>query len=191
VADVRVICATNRDLRKEVEAGRFREDLFYRLTVFPIELPPLRARREDIRPLAQHFLKQSAAKLGLRAPKLTVEQATQLEQYDWPGNVRELENVIERATILARGSGRLHFDLPRTRPRRETAAPPPAVLKREDLARQEIDNILAALEQSGGRVFGRGGAAELLGMKPTTLASRLKALGIRRQFSIAREEPPQ
>src|SRR5262249_26985592 len=108
---VRIIAATNRELLTEAKAGRFRLDLYYRLSVFPIELPPLRERPEDIGPLAAHFVQHSARRLGVERPRLTRAQVQQLEGYDWPGNVRELQNVVERAVILARG-GRLQFDLP-------------------------------------------------------------------------------
>ena len=108
--NVRIIAATNRDLKKEVDAGRFRQDLFYRLSVFPIEIPPLRERREDIPPLAAHFVRQSARRMNRPAPRITQAALSQLTAYDWPGNVRELQNAIERAVILSRG-GPLRFDL--------------------------------------------------------------------------------
>lgn len=189
--DVRVIAATNRDLRSEVEAGRFREDLFYRLTVFPIELPPLRNRKDDIPFLAAHFLERSIARLGMRHLRLTRENILELQRYDWPGNIRELENVIERAAILAQRSGRLFFQLDfqrsntdstRVRPAKTDATAPKSVLTRDQLRIQEVENIQAALNQSGGKIFGPGGAAEILGMRPTTLASRLKALGFKKEY---------
>ena len=200
--DVRIVAATNRDLRREAEAGRFRQDLYFRLSVFPIELPPLRARAEDVGLLARHFTETSARRAGRPAPRLTKAAVADLEAYDWPGNVRELQNVVERAVILAQG-GALRFELPNgdgrsarsvataeTVLRRDvvaatpgtpaaTSSGPAAVLEtRDDLKRRERAAIVAALAESGGRVFGAGGAAQLLGMKPTTLASRLKALGI-------------
>jgi transcriptional regulator with GAF, ATPase, and Fis domain len=188
--DVRVIGATNRDLKREVEEGRFREDLYYRLTVFPIEVPPLRERKEDIPTLAQQFLRRSSAKLGWAGARLSRENLRALQSYDWPGNVRELENVIERATILARNSRELRFDLKpaaRAKPHRLEADPAPsvapaAVMTQHQLRQQEIDNLMAALEKSKGKIFGAGGAAELLGMRPTTLASRVKALGLKKTF---------
>jgi transcriptional regulator with GAF, ATPase, and Fis domain len=189
--DVRVIGATNRDLKSEVERGRFREDLFYRLSVFPIELPPLRERKADIPILAASFLRKSAAKLGLPSPRLTQAQARQLQEYDWPGNIRELENVIERATILSRHSGRLIFEFetrsrrkstPHLEPRRSDEIRENRIVTRTELREREIESILQALQQSNGKVFGPGGAAELLGMRPTTLASRMKSLGIRKSF---------
>jgi PAS domain S-box-containing protein len=181
--NVRIVAATHRDLRKEVEAGRFRQDLFYRLVVFPIEIPPLRERREDIAPLAAHFLRATAHELNRRPPRLTRAQEEQLAAHDWPGNIRELQNAIERAVILAQ-SGPLHFDLPlRNAPDRVAGTAltkgTPSLLTRAEWKARERESILAALEQSAGRVFGPGGAAELLDMRPTTLASRIKALGLR------------
>ena len=192
--DVRIIAATNRDLKSEVQAGTFREDLYYRLTVFPIEVPPLRERKEDVRSLAEQFIKKSAKRMNVTAPRLAKTHLQQLEEYDWPGNVRELENVIERAIILAKGQGTLRFDLLPTQDRSpKTAIPRPSspavsenaaatILSREELKKRELENLLAALEKCNGRVFGPGGAAQLLGMRPTTLASRLKALGIKKKF---------
>ena len=178
--NVRIVAATNRDLKKEVDTGRFRQDLFCRLSVFPIEVPPLRERREDIPPLAAHFVRQSARRMN--RPDLRITQAAlgELAAYDWPGNVRELQNTVERAVILSRG-GPLRFDLAgsnaadTSRPHPQLASKP-ILLTRDELKRQERDAVAAALKQTGGEVFGPGGAAELLGMKPTTLASRIKAL---------------
>ena len=182
-ADVRIIAATHRDLEKEIDAGRFRQDLYYRLSVFPIEIPPLRDRHDDIEPLVKHFVAQSARRLNRPAPRVSRATMTQLVQYSWPGNVRELQNAIERAVILAEG-GPLRFDLPLAKPGREGRALPPVspdapLITRAELKRRERDSLVAALAQSGGKVFGPNGAAALLGMKPTTLASRLKALGLR------------
>ena len=182
--NVRIIAATNRDLKKEVDAGRFRQDLFYRLSVFPIEVPPLRERCDDIPPLVRYFLAQSARRLNRPAPTISQAAMSQLIDNDWPGNVRELQNTVERAVILSRG-GNLHFDTPGPN---SAGAPPdpthgskPALLTRNELKRQERDGIAAALKQSGGKIFGPGGAAELLGMKPTTLASRITALKLDRK----------
>ncbi|MGV3756016.1 MAG: sigma 54-interacting transcriptional regulator [Verrucomicrobiota bacterium] len=189
---VRIIAATNRDLKQEVEAGRFRQDLFYRLSVFPIEIPPLRARREDIGPLAVHFLKQAARRMNRPNPRVPQAVLEQLAAYAWPGNVRELQNAVERAVILWQ-SGPIEFSLPHieidkelttVRPVRDFCVP----RTREDLRRAEKDSILAALSQSFGKVFGPGGAAEILNMKPTTLASRIKALGLNvEQQSVRRQ----
>jgi transcriptional regulator with GAF, ATPase, and Fis domain len=190
LVDVRVIAATNRVLKKEMTAGRFREDLYYRLNVVPITVNPLRERREDIPMLAAHFLDHACQRLHLRRPRLTRDHVRELQQYDWAGNVRELENVIERAVIMARRHGQLRFDLAGDGPRASApAALPPAgregsrakaVLPDAEVRRLERENIQAALRQCGGRIRGSGGAAELLGLKPTTLASRIKTLGIRK-----------
>jgi transcriptional regulator with GAF, ATPase, and Fis domain len=180
--NVRIIAATNRDLKAEVEAGRFRQDLFYRLSVFPIENPALRERRDDIPLLAEQFIRACSERLSRRPPKLTQSAARQLLAYDWPGNVRELQNAIERAVILCQ-DGPLHFDM--LTPSRSSAAPArieregPAVLTRAELKQRERDSIITALVQTEGKVFGPEGAAALLGMKPTTLASRIKALGLK------------
>jgi PAS domain S-box-containing protein len=180
--DVRVIAATNRDLREEVAARRFREDLYYRLNVFPIESRPLRERREDIPILAAHLLEGARAKLGAGPLTLTEGDVQRLIAYDWPGNVRELENAIERAAILAQG-GRLRIDLPGGRSSGPVASSPSAstvqageVLSESERRSRDRANIEAALAACGGRVFGKDGAAALLGIKPTTLASRIKAM---------------
>lgn len=174
--DVRVIAATNRDLAAEARAGRFREDLYFRLNVFPIACAPLRDRPEDVPLLAEHFLRQSCARLGVARPTLTRAAVAQLEAYDWPGNARELQNVVERATILARG-GKLAFD--GLRPAPATSAPPPpdaaAPLLTEAETRRVADAaVSAALARAGGKVSGPDGAAALLGVKPSTLYSRLR-----------------
>lgn len=181
--NVRIIAATNRDLRAESEAGRFRQDLYYRLSVFPVELPPLRKRVEDIPLLAEHFLTMTARKLGRAKPRLTFANVQKLQRYRWPGNVRELQHVIERAVITAEG-GRLAIELPDDASA-QTRKPADTVPLGTDRVRTdaemrslEADNIRAALRQAKGKVSGPGGAAELLNMKPTTLASRIKALGL-------------
>jgi len=187
-ADVRIIGATNRDLRKDAADGRFREDLYYRLSVFPIQVVPLRDRREDIPLLAKHFVDLSIRELGSPKSRLTRAGVAKLQAYDWPGNIRELRNVIDRAVILARG-GVLDFDLPGA----EVPAEPadqrtpaaaadgsPGYLTEAEMLRRERDNLVAVLEKSGWRVKGENGAAELLGVKPTTLISRVKKLGLKR-----------
>ena len=185
--DVRVIGATNRDLKKAVAAGRFREDLYYRLHVFPIHVAPLRERRDDIPLLAEHFVEVSVKGLRCARPRLTRAGVARLEAYDWPGNVRELRNVIERAVILARG-GALQFDLPvsdstpapcSSRARSEHGAEP-EFLTEAEMGRRERENLLAVLGKAGWKIKGRNGAAELLGVKPTTLLSRMKKLGLKR-----------
>ena len=184
--DVRVIAATNRNLDKLVMDGEFREDLFYRLSVFPIEVPPLRDRRGDLVPLAQHFLEQTAAEFGRDPYRLTRAQAEAIEAYDWPGNVRELKNVIERAVILSKGNVlRLDLSLPQgrvdsTMPSAAPHAEPQGVLTEKQMRELQKQNLLAALKQADWRVSGKQGAAALLGVKPTTLADRIKSFGIRR-----------
>jgi transcriptional regulator with GAF, ATPase, and Fis domain len=180
--NVRIIAATNRDLSAEVEAGHFRQDLFYRLSVFPIDNPPLRERREDIPHLADHFIRESARRMHRRPPKLTEGVVRELTAHDWPGNIRELQNSLERAVILADG-GPLHLDIsPSTKaPAPSIAAAPVSLLTRRELKLQEREAITAALAQAGGKVSGPDGAAALLGMKPTTLYSRITALGLKRK----------
>lgn len=179
--NVRVVAATNRDLRQEAEEGRFRLDLFYRLGVFPIEVPPLRDRREDIAELAAYFVRQACARFHVPEPRLIERELDRARQYNWPGNVRELQNVVERAVILAQ-DGVLTFDLPRAKTAAAGASSPEGdVIPEAEWRRRERANVLAALERSGYRVSGEGGAAELLGVNPATLASRLKSLGIQKR----------
>lgn len=180
--DVRLIAATNRDLKQAVQRRQFREDLYFRLNVFPIVSVPLRERRDDIPLLAQHFLdrESQSKRMELRFSEADVRE---LRRYDWPGNVRELQNVIERAAILSQ-NGRLTIDLPDTHRREATATranqKPAAdeILTDAQLRDLERDNLVAALTACGCRVSGPNGAARLLGMKPTTLASRIKAFGL-------------
>jgi DNA-binding NtrC family response regulator len=152
--------------------------------VFPVHIPPLRERREDIPKLALHFITQSARRMNRRVPRITQAVLNQLAAHDWPGNVRELQNVVERAVILSQGSSlRIHLQ---PTPSRESSALLPSISSavrlttREELKRQERENILQALRLTKGKIFGSDGAAALLGMKPTTLASRIKALGIKK-----------
>jgi PAS domain S-box-containing protein len=183
--DVRVIAATNRDLEQLIVAGDFREDLFYRLSVFPIDVPPLRERGEDIVQLAQHFMEQACRDFGRALLTLTRDQADHLRAYQWPGNIRELKNVIERAVILSQGKV-LRLDL--SMPGFEAGGVVvDAAGEREDrlLTEQQIrqlqrDNLIKALSLADWRVSGAGGAAELLGLKPTTLADRMRSYGIER-----------
>ena len=182
--DVRILAATNRDLKQEVDAGHFRQDLYYRLSVFPLHIPPLRERREDIPKLTAHFLAHSAQRVNRRVPRLTQAVLGQLAAHHWPGNVRELQNVIERAVILSQGRT-LDIHLPSSPsrdPRNPSAPTPPAsqVTTRQAWKRHEQENIAQALRLTHGKLFGANGAAALLGMKPTTLASRIKALGLKR-----------
>ncbi len=186
--DVRIIAATNRDLRQEVEAGRFRKDLYYRLNVYPIEIPPLCSRKEDIPLLASHLLDLAARKFNCGQLGLTQAHAVTLQGYDWPGNVRELQNVIERAVITSRGNA-LHFDLPDLVQASEaftsSVAVPKAtnemdVIPEAEKPHRERENILAALRRTNWKVGGPGGAAELLGIKSTTLHSRIKKMGLKK-----------
>src|SRR6266571_9510769 len=183
-ADVRVIAATHRDLKKEAAAGHFREDLYYRLNVFPIHVMPLRDRMDDIPQLARHFVELSAKELKCAKPRLTKAGIAKLQSYDWPGNIRELRNVIERAVILARG-GALDFDLPVTGQSAPVARPSastgsgaqPKFLTEAELQRRERDNLVQVLEAANWKISGPDGAAELLGVKPTTLLSRMDKWG--------------
>ena len=182
--DVRLIAATNRDLKADVDAGRFRQDLYYRLNVFPIDVAPLRRRNEDVPPLANHFLSGAAKKLNRPLPRLTPANLLTLQRYDWPGNVRELQNVIERAVITAR-SQNLQFNLPKAdlppNPPPNAAADSadaPQILTDAEMKHRERENLLAALRLSNHKIYGPDGAAQLLDIKPTTLASRIKKFNI-------------
>ncbi len=188
--DVRLIAATNRNLQEEVEAGNFREDLYFRLNVFPVNVVPLRERVDDIPLLTRHFVSMLSRKLNMPEPRLTNGTVKQLQSYSWKGNIRELQNVIERAIILSQG-GSLRVDLP-------NSDVSPVVMsntesgngnnggdsqsapytENERIARDKA-NIIQALDLCDNKISGAGGAAELLGIKPTTLASRLKNMDIR------------
>ena len=185
--DVRVIAATNRDLKQATREGKFREDLYYRLNVFPIELPPLRERGDDIGLLAENFVRRFAQRMGRAIESLSEDCNRRLKSYGWPGNVRELQNVIERAVITSR-DGRLNLD--RALPESGRIAATEAVSSEKtaqrvrtakELEALERTNLIVALETTSWRVAGENGAAQLLGMKPTTLSSRMKALGIERK----------
>jgi transcriptional regulator with GAF, ATPase, and Fis domain len=178
--NVRVIAATNRDLRREVAEGRFRLDLYYRLGVFPIEVPPLRDRLEDVPELAAHFVRHACMRFHVAEPKLPQRELERARQYSWPGNVRELQNVIERAVILANG-GAITLELPQLASR---PVPQPRqsldIIPETEWRQREKQNILAAVEKANYKISGKEGAAELLGINPATLTSRLKVLGIGR-----------
>jgi formate hydrogenlyase transcriptional activator len=190
--NVRLIAATNQDLEECMRTGRFRQDLFYRLSVFPVRLPPLRERPEDIPPLVSHFVRRFAERQHKAVPHVSREAMEQLTAYDWPGNVRELQNIIERAVILSRG-GVIGCDLVPVRSGlRSAASTPPAALPRTEVrppgsgtpvvafSEAERRAILRALDLTGWRISGRGGAADVLGLKPTTLHAKMKKLGIHR-----------
>jgi transcriptional regulator with GAF, ATPase, and Fis domain len=184
--DVRVIAATNRDLEQLIVDGEFREDLFYRLSVFPVDVPPLRDRDDDIIQLAQHFLERACKDFGRPVLTLNRAQANLLQEYDWPGNVRELKNVIERAVILSPGNVlRLDLSMPHVRDTRPREIEPAAkqitgILTEKEMREYQKQNLIAALKETSWRVSGPDGAAELLGVKPTTLADRIRAFGIER-----------
>ena len=180
--DVRLVAATNRDLASEVKAGRFREDLYYRLSVFPIRVPPLRDRAADIPILAAHFAEVASRRLNVRRPRLNRTDIDRLLDYDWPGNIRELQNVIDRAAIVSRGGPLRLSDLLPTRGNEPPKTSSSSVVVRNEaqLKEQTRSNLEAALREAGGRVYGPAGAAARLGVKPTTLMSRIKALGIQR-----------
>ncbi len=180
--DVRIVAATNRNLTDECAGGRFREDLYYRLAVFPITLPPLRARREDIPVIARGHLAALAARTGRGPWSLSDAEASALAKRDWPGNVRELINTLERATIMATGALVAIPGAASSRAANSAVASPDPVGDGPfpSLAEMERRHLRAALERAGGRMSGVGGAAELLGLHPNTLASRMKKLGVRR-----------
>jgi len=175
--DVRIIAATNRDLAEEIRAGRFREDLFYRLNVFPITLPPLRQRKEDIPLLVRHFVAKFNKKIGKKIESVTKGTLELLERYHWPGNVRELESVIERAVILSQGTALKVMD------RFESFSGTEGQLRHEvkALAEMEHDHILQVLLKTSWRIEGKNGAAVLLGMNPSTLRARMRKGGISRE----------
>jgi hydrogenase-4 transcriptional activator len=180
--DVRIIAATNKDLKKEAEAHHFREDLYFRLNVFPIHSPPLRERGNDITLLATHFLEQASQKFGNKDCKLRQSDLKPLQTYNWPGNIRELQNVMERAAITSH-QGRVTIDLPLSanpitvNATTESLAEP-TIIADDEMQERVKRNMLAALEQCEWKLFGDDGAAALLKLKPTTLASRIKRLGL-------------
>ena len=174
--DVRIIAATNRDLKEEIRTGRFREDLYYRLNVFPITMPPLRQRKEDIPLLVDHFVAKFNKKIGKKIDSISKDTVNSLQGYHWPGNVRELESVIERAIITSQGSALQVLDRFDTAGRAEDLAGHDV----KALALMEHDHILQALRKTGWRISGCNGAALLLGLNPSTLRARIKRLGIAR-----------
>ncbi len=179
-----MIAATNRDLQAAIAAGTFRSDLFYRLNVFPIEVPPLRERKEDIPLLVEYFIDRYARKAGKSIKRVNTSTLNLLQSYPWPGNIRELQNVIERSVIVCETE---NFSVDESWLLRPRAATDPAgpVEFSERLAAQEKEMIEAALSESGGRVFGPSGAAAKLGMPRSTLESKIRSLKINKnRFKI-------
>ena len=203
--DVRILAATNRDLKLAVREGRFREDLFYRLSVFPIRLPAIRERVDDVPLLVEYFIARYAEKVAKKFKNIASDTLSLFQEYQWPGNIRELQNVIERAVILCDAetfsidetwlrresppvSGPfvplVSAPLERSRPiisEEEAETPDMNFIWRDNLRRLERDSILAALKRSNQKVSGPRGAAELLGVNPSTLNSRMRSLGIKRK----------
>ena len=196
--DVRVIAATNRDLKADVREHQFREDLYFRLNVFPVESAPLRHRTEDIPLLATHFIEKTCRKFNKPLLPVSLADVRRLQAYNWPGNIRELENVIERAVIVS-GTGKLRIDIPElnqsllpvTEPSLMNDAGGTSLVQTEDERRaNERTNLISALQQCGGKVSGKDGAARLLGVKPTTLYSRIQRWRIdTRRFKDERAAP--
>jgi formate hydrogenlyase transcriptional activator len=170
--DARVIAATSRDLKKEVQKGKFREDLYYRLSVFPIRMPPLRERRDDIPSITWHFLRLLGDRMGRYTESVQTASMQALQEYHWPGNIRELRNVIERSLIINPGPVFI-AEMPR--------AKSPSATSGTTLEETERVHIVSVMDRTGWRVRGPGGAAEALGMRPTTLEARMKKLGICRK----------
>jgi transcriptional regulator with GAF, ATPase, and Fis domain len=172
--DARVITATNRNLEEEVRNGRFRKDLWYRLNIFPINVPPLRLRKDDIPPLVQWFVNKYTAKTGKQIESIHKKTMLALQRYDWPGNIRELENLIERAIITAQNRV-LEVDLP------ENSCP----IIKEDKTLEEVEReyIINVLEKTKWKISGPGSASMIIGIHPNTLRSRLKKLGIKKLIS--------
>ncbi|TKC62227.1 sigma-54-dependent Fis family transcriptional regulator [Pedobacter hiemivivus] len=180
--DVRIIAASNRMLEEEVAAGRFRLDLYYRLNVFPVLIPPLRERKQDLKPLADHFLKFYAKKENKNVSGISDAVFRSMQEYSWPGNIRELENMIARSVLLTNGNTITSLQLPS-----QPSSPLPMAITNgriKTMAETEHDHILIALESCGWKIHGRGGAAELLDLNASTLISRMKKLGIAKSISF-------
>jgi transcriptional regulator with GAF, ATPase, and Fis domain len=178
--DIRIIAATNRNLEKEVAEGRFRLDLYYRLNVFPIQMPSLSDRKEDIPLLVDHFLQYYGRKTGKKITGVSEKGLRALALYDWPGNIRELENVIERSVLLAKGTLIDQIILPTNSVAKVSGKSEEARLK--TIFENERDHIIAVLKKCNGRIRGSQGAAEILDIPPSTLGSKMKKLGIKRDF---------
>jgi transcriptional regulator with GAF, ATPase, and Fis domain len=177
--DVRIIAATNRNLEKEVAEGRFRLDLYYRLNVFPIELPPLRERTEDIPTLVHHFINIYNRKAGKKITGLSDKVLKSMTEYNWPGNIRELENLIERSVLLTKGTIIEEIFLSPKHARNDSSTNQD--LRMKTIFENERDYIINILKKCNGRIWGAGGAAEILNIPPTTLRSKMKKLGIAKE----------
>jgi len=178
--DVRIITATNKNLEKEVAEGRFRLDLYYRLNVFPVELPALRKRKEDIPALVHHFLNKYNKRISRPIKEISSKAMYTLQQYDWPGNIRELEHLIERSMLLAKGTEITEIDLPANH--LSPPAQPDDIFSVKTMHEMERDHIMSILKMCNGKIFGPGGAAEILNIPSTTLNSKIKKLGIKYEF---------
>lgn len=179
--DVRIVAATNRDLEKEVAEGRFRSDLYYRLNIFPISLPALRDRREDIPLLAGYFIRRFAKKAGRQITTLSNRALQDMVSYNWPGNIRELEHLIERSVLLSSGDTIKQVHLPSSKQIAQTTGPDEVSLRTID--ENERDHILKILKYCGGKLSGEGGAAQILGVPAGTLYSKMKRLDIKREHA--------
>jgi two-component system, NtrC family, response regulator HydG len=179
--NVRVLAATNKDLEEEVSAGRFRIDLYYRLNVFPLLLPSLRERKEDIPLLANHFLKKYSKEEGKQTPELSTKATDMLVQYEWPGNIRELENTIQRNIVIKNGAVIESLEIPVSK--RSDNSPPGNKNGFKTMIENERDHILAVLESCNWKISGKGGAAEILDINVNTLNSRMKKLGIEKEMN--------
>jgi transcriptional regulator with GAF, ATPase, and Fis domain len=178
--DVRIIAATNKNLEKEVADGRFRLDLYYRLNVFPITLPALRDRREDIPALAYYFMNHYNHKAGKKISGISDTVLRKMMAYNWPGNIRELEHLIERSVLLAKGTVIEDVLLPTVGKKTEATVPEEAAMK--TIAENEKDYIISVLKKCNGRIWGPGAAAEILNINPSTLRSKMKKLGIKKEY---------
>ncbi|MBA4055996.1 MAG: Fis family transcriptional regulator, partial [Marivirga sp.] len=183
--DVRIIAATNRNLEREVNEGKFRKDLYYRLNVFPITIPPLRDRRNDIPLLASFFVTKFSKNSGKKITSLSNNIVTELTNYDWPGNVRELEHLIERSVLITQGNTIKKVHLPTAKNTSFRLSENRALKTFED---NERDHILFILQKCNGKIYGQGGAAELLGLKVSTLNSKIKKLGIKKENFFDQEK---
>ena len=180
--DVRIVSATNRDLEREVEQGRFRRDLYYRLNVFPVSLPPLRHRRDDIPLLAEHFLKRFSQKSNRQISGFSQRAMADMMNYHWPGNVRELEHLIERQVVMSTGPILKEIEIPGSAQLMMVHGAEPAAVK--TIAENERDHIFAVLKLCNGKISGKNGAAKLLGVPATTLNSKIKRLGLSKKHMV-------